>query len=276
MTGHRTAKRLNANALAGIFIAAVVVVIIVIAWNACHADRSSSTPRLATQTDSLLIVRVPSVLDQQIIDYPGFTVSFNPTHHQPNYSAWCLTAEHLNGDVARRDKFATDSDVPGSATPDDYKRSGYDRGHMAPAGDMKWSRDAMDACFFMTNISPQHHDLNTRAWKKLEEKCRRWAMRDSVIIIICGPILTDHLTQTIGRTPVTVPERFFKVVLAPYANPPRAIGFVMPNGYVPGGMQQTAMSVDQVEAITGMDFFSSLPDDIENKVEADGDLRYWN
>ena len=100
-------------------------------------------------------------------------------------------------------------------------------------------------------------------------------MRDSALIIVCGPILTDKLTRTIGDG-VTVPDRFFKVILAPYANPPRAIGFIMPNGRVSGGMQQAAVSVDVVEAATGYDFFSALPDDIVNQVEAECNFPLWS
>lgn len=81
-------------------------------------------------------------------------------------------------------------------------------------------------------------------------------MRDSAIVIVCGPILTDEITRAIGPGNVSVPERFFKVVLAPYANPPRAIGFIMNNGHVPGGMQAAAVSVDEVESATGYDFFA--------------------
>jgi len=101
------------------------------------------------------------------------------------------------------------------------------------------------------------------------------ARRDSVIVIVCGPVLTDRLTETIGDSHVVVPERYFKVVLAPYARPPRGIGFVMPNGDVPGGVQTTAMSIDDVEAITGLDFFTNLPDSIEAAVESQNRYQIW-
>jgi endonuclease G len=134
----------------------------------------------------------------------------------------------------------------------------------------------MQACFYLTNMSPQAAALNSGAWKKLEDKCRDWAVRDSAIIIVCGPVLTDRITKTIGDTKVSVPTRYFKVILAPYANPPRAIGFIMNNGKVEGGMQQAAVSVDEVERITGFDFFSELPDDIENEVEAQCNFTLWS
>ena len=146
---------------------------------------------------------------------------------------------------------------------------------MAPSADFRYSKEAQDATFFLTNICPQAKALNERAWAKLEEQCRTWATRDSTLVIISGPILSDKLTTTIGESKVTVPNRFFKVILAPYANPPRAIGFVMPNGYVEGGVQASVMTVDQVEDITGYDFFSSLPDEIEAAVESEARYHVW-
>lgn len=209
------------------------------------------------------------------LTYTGMKISFNPDAHEPNWVAWELTQDETNGDVSRTNKFFSDPDVDGCATTYDYRGSGYDRGHMAPAGDMKWSEKAMEESFLLTNICPQAHKLNSGSWKKLEEHCRAWAQRDSAIVIVCGPVLTDEIMETIGTTGVAVPQRFFKVVLAPYANPPRAIGFVMNNGEVKGGMQGAACSVDDVEAITGLDFFAALPDSIEEKVESRFSYRDW-
>jgi endonuclease G len=221
-------------------------------------------------------VVVPTGTVEEIISYPGFTVSFNKEHHQPNWVAWELTGEETHGTLSRSNNFQPDENVDGCATLADYRGSGYDRGHMAPAADMKWSEDAMNACFLLTNMCPQAADLNQKAWNTLEEKCRKWAQRDSAIIIVCGPVLTDRMTKTIGDSRVSVPTRFFKVVLAPHANPPRAIGFIMPNSKVEGGMQKAAVSVDEVERVTGFDFFSELPDDIENEVEAQCNFTLWS
>ena len=169
-----------------------------------------------------------------------------------------------------------DPDIDGCAQLADYRRSGYTRGHMAPAADMRWSQQAMDACFLLTNMSPQDNSLNSGAWGRLEERSRAWAARDSAITIICGPVLTDRLTRTIGKSRIPVPERYFKVIIAPFANPPRGIGFIMPNAKVEGGMAAAATTIDEIEAITGFDFFSTLPDHIENTIEAQSNLPQWN
>ncbi len=182
----------------------------------------------------------------------------------------------MDGDSERSNRFTTDTAVEGCATSDDYKGSGYDRGHMAPAADMKWSRKAMEESFMMTNICPQLHSLNGGTWKKLEEKCRLKALADSAIIVIAGPVATDEFDEYLGQTGVAVPKRFFKVIASPWVNPPTGIGFVMVNGKVNGGLQATAMTIDEVESITGHDFFSELPDSIEHLIESQCDFNGWS
>lgn len=255
--------------------------------NVCLAANCASHTGIPTQeplddssvtADKLMDVTTPEAVASQVIDYPGFRVSFNTDYHQPNWVAWELTGEESTANVANRKqaKFQPDHDVEGCAQLEDYRGSGYERGHMCPAGDMKWSLDAMNSCFLLTNICPQASKLNGGPWNSLENKCREWAVRDSAIVIVCGPVLTDELTRAIGPNKVAVPERFFKVVLAPYANPPRAIGFIMANGYSQGGMQAAATSVDYVELVTGLDFFASLPDDIETAVESQNNFPQWS
>lgn len=204
------------------------------------------------------------------------TVSFNPELHIPNWVSWELLGTETSGEEERADKFTTDTNVDGCATTNDYRGSGYDRGHIAPAADMRWNQTAMQQSFMMTNIAPQLHSLNGGAWKKLEEKCRIWAQVDSAIIIIAGPVTTDPIDEYIGETQVAVPQRFFKVIASPWANPPRGIGFIMPNGKVKGGMQAAAVTIDDVEAATGHDFFSQLPDSIEQMIESECRFNYWS
>ena len=128
----------------------------------------------------------------------------------------------------------------------------------------------------MANICPQKHEINNGAWKTLETKERQWAERDSALMIIAGPIYTDQDRERIGRMGVRVPGAFFKVLLAPYLENPRGIAFVYPNMTAPGNMQDYAMSIDDLEKILGYDFFPSLPDDIENKVEPEFSFKEWN
>lgn len=218
----------------------------------------------------------PDFTEAVLNHYAAIKVSFNADHHIPNWVSWELTRDHTNGPVARTDNFLNDPRVYGCPTTYDYTRSGYDRGHMSPAADNRWSETAMKECFYMTNICPQVHEMNAGAWEVLEQRCRQWAVADSAIVIVCGPVLTDNLTERIGTIGVTVPQRYFKVIVAPYSNPPRGIGFIMNNGEVPGGIQACAHSIDEVEQITGHDFFHTLPDDLEQQLESQCNFTQWS
>ena len=262
-----------------LIIAITLLLIGSVAYSTCKNSQNSRNVS-AISDDAYLMeltqVKTTNTPDGQMLNYPGFNVFFSNNHRQPYYSTWILTAQHAQDKTfPRSDKFRPDPNVKNSAQLSDYRRSGYDRGHMAPSADFRYSREAQDATFFLTNMSPQHNSLNGRAWANLEDQCRNWAIRDGSIVIVTGPILSDKLSETIGENKITVPARFFKVVLAPYADPPRAIGFIMPNQYVTGGVQATVTTVDEVEQITGFDFFSALPDDIEEVVESTSKYSVW-
>ena len=257
-------------------IIAGVAIVLLVAWH-LSAREHSRRHVIDSEAAALMEVVVPPDVVEQIVDYPGFTVSYNADAHQPNYVAWELTAEETNGGANRDVKFDVDRSVRGTAELADYKNSGYDRGHMIPAADVKWEPEAMKASHLLTNICPQDHKLNAGPWATLEGNCREWARRDSAIVIICGPVLSDYMPRSIGAEgrKIPVPERFFKVVLAPYADPPRGIGFIMANSAVEGGVQAAAVSIDEVEAVTGFDFFPALPDEIEDEVEKQCAYHQW-
>jgi len=213
---------------------------------------------------------------EQIISHAGYTVSYNPEWRVPNWVSYELTEYEIKGDLKRSDKFVVDPEVTSiSATNDDYSHSGYDRGHMAPAADMKWNSRVMKECFYFSNMCPQKHSLNAGRWKTLEEKARDWAEQDSAIVIVCGPIVEKGY-QTIGSNKVVIPQRFFKVILAPYLDYPKAIAFIMKNDKESLPLSSYAVSIDSVEKVTGMDFFSALPDDIENRIESTNSTSGWD
>ena len=212
---------------------------------------------------------------EQIIHHTGYSVSYNENLRLPNWVAYELTRQETQGNAKRTDRFITDPSVKGIiATNADYARSGYDKGHMAPAADMKWSNTAMKESFYFSNMCPQHPELNRRKWKDLEEKIRDWAITDSAIIIICGPII-EKTPQKIGKNKVTVPQKFFKVILSPFTTSPKAIGFLFKNGRSVSPLATYAVSVDSIETLTGMDFFAPLPDDLENKIESQVNCNQW-
>ena len=251
------------------------------AWN----TKDISMPELFTTQEEqtlpadfdgngLLDVKAPESMDEQFVIYKGFNVSFNTKHRIPNYVVYELTNTEVEGEEARAKSFRRDENVDNCPEPYDYTRSGYDRGHMAPAADMKWDNEAMRESFYMTNICPQKHALNGGGWKRLEEKLRDWAMRDGALVIVTGPVMGDSM-PTIGEG-VTVPPGFFKVVLAPNAKPMRAIGFLYKNEGGQKVVERQAVSVDSVETVTGFDFIYNLPDDVENEIEKSSNYQLWN
>lgn len=223
----------------------------------------------------LEIPRWESTKTSQIIEHTGYTVSYNSETKIPDWVAYELVREETKGTEKRSNKFKSD---PASrylcATDADYYKSGYDKGHMAPAGDMKWSATVMRESFYYTNVAPQAPKLNRGVWKKLEENIRQWACRDSAIVIVCGPI-NDSTSKTIGPNSVTVPKAYYKVITAPYVENPRAIGFIFPNENRSGRLETYAVSVDSVEKVTGMDFFAQYPDSIETVIEKSNDYEAW-
>lgn len=258
----------------------VVAVIVAVWWFIGHAKElgfkrvESGAPASNVDVEALMEVNAPEGLRQQIVAYEGYTSSFNADLRIPNYVVYELTRFETQGAEQRHDKFMCDTEVDGCPTTDDYKGSGYDRGHMAPAADMKWSKKAMQESFFLTNICPQNHSLNSGGWKRLEEKVRLWADRDSAVIVVSGPIVQGHINRL--ESGVAVPTGFFKVLLAPFATPKRAIAFIYKNEGGQKVIERQAVSVDEVEALTGFDFFSSLPDEEENEIEKTCDYYEWN
>lgn len=256
------------------------LVLLAILWaahtlNGCDNPQDQPIAQEGEYGNLMAVVTNPSV-PSQFKSYTGMDLSFNSRCHIPNWVSWELTADETTGDVDRTNKFYNDPEIEGCPDSWDYSYSGYDRGHMAPAGDMKWDSKAMEETFFLSNICPQVKSLNTGSWKNLEEKCRLWAQIDRRIYIVCGPVIDDKPLELIGESKVWAPKRFFKVIIAPYSTPARGIGFIMPNGKVVGGMQACAVTIDEVERVTGHDFFASLPDDLENELESQCNFHQWS
>ena len=226
--------------------------------------------------DELLSQDTPDGVPEQMLRRAGYTASYNKATKLPNWVAWHLTADRTTGPAKRSGvDFQADMNVPAPRAEDsDYYGSGYDRGHMCPAADNKYSEKAMEESFLFTNMCPQNGNLNRGDWNEMEQACRRWAKEYGGVYVVCGPILYKGKHKTIGKNKVVVPEAFFKVVLRTGENP-KAIGFIYKNaeGNRPKG--DYVNTVDEVERITGIDFFPELPDDVENKVEATADIADW-
>ena len=266
--------------------AAIVLPLLTIALASCgggtaprEGDLSVSSffqPVKSTADVLLEVPRMETTTKEQIIIHEGFRISYNQSRCIPNWVAYELTKSETYGDVERTDYFDVDPSVSGrQAKYGDYSHTGYDRGHMAPAGDMKWSREAMDACFYLTNICPQNHVLNKGDWNDLEIKCREWARRYGRAWIVTGPIVTSREPKTIGSHHVVVPDAFFKAVMVPQKDSYQAIAFVMNNDATHNEMMDCSMTIDELENLTGIDFYHALPDEVENRVEDKVTLSVW-
>ena len=213
---------------------------------------------------------------EQILARTGYTTSYNRETKNPNWVAWHLTREHTRGQNQRKQVvFTEDLDVSPRATNNDYYNSRYDRGHMCPAGDNKWDRRAMNESFLFTNICPQNHGLNKNEWNDLEIQCRSWAREYGAVDIVCGPVYEAHNPRTIGKNKVRVPDAFFKVILCRKGSNPKAIGFIYRNVGQKQTLQEAVRTVDEIERLTGIDFFPALEDGLERKIEAEARLSDW-
>jgi endonuclease G len=213
---------------------------------------------------------------EAIIAHYGYSLCYSEQHEQATWVAYELTASETNKRYERSDAFLTDPMVrSGSADDYDYKGSGFDRGHLAPAADMGWSSKAMSESFYYSNMSPQDPGFNRGIWKRLEEQVRSWASELGSVYVATGPVLKSGL-PSIGSNRVTVPTHYYKVILYTNGKEARAIGFVLPNASSRASLSQYAVSIDQVERVTGLDFFPKLDDSIESSAEKSVCTTCWS
>jgi len=222
---------------------------------------------------------LPSSTDGQVVHHAHYSLSYSEEHEQAEWVYYELTStEARNNMYKRSDNFREDAQVKtGSASLADYKGSGYDRGHLAPAGDMGFSSAAMSESFYMSNISPQDPSFNRGIWRQLESLVRSWSTEKAGLFVVTGPVLEAGLS-TIGYNEVSIPNYYYKVLLDydEQGGEYEAIGFLLPNRKGVRELDDYVVSVDSIENITGIDFYPQLDDGIENDIEANYDKRYWN
>lgn len=214
---------------------------------------------------------------KEVVYHQNYILQYNETYEQPDWVFYELTSfEVLNGSYDRTDNFRSDPLIlAGSASLDDYRGSGYDRGHLAPAGDMAFSHTAMSESFYLSNMSPQNPSFNRGRWKRLESLVRNWAVDNKGVYVVTAGDLTE-VESTIGLNKVGVPSYYYKVILD-YEEPQiKAIAFYLPNEKGTRDIQDYAVSIDYVEERTGIDFFYALPDSVENTLESTYDVTQWN
>ncbi len=221
------------------------------------------------------LMLLPQSRGGNIVRHEFFTLSYSEPHEQAEWVAYFLEKSHLTYDDRKRPYFIEDPKVATkSADWRNYKGSGYDRGHLCPAGDRRFSEYAYNETFYTSNISPQNRDFNAGVWNRLEMKVRFWAKKYVKVFVITGGVLEDNLRE-IGDEGVDVPKYFYKIVLKGEGDDIEVIAFLIKNEESKLPLEKFVTSIDVIEQKTGLDFFEALPDTIENKIEAKVKTTGW-
>jgi endonuclease G, mitochondrial len=218
---------------------------------------------------------LPTSTTGQIVHHEGYSLSYSETHEQAEWVAYELKKSHLSNANYKRPYFEIDKAVKtGAADWKNYKNSGYDRGHLCPASDRNYSQFAYNETFLTSNISPQEHDFNSGVWNRLEQKVRYWASKYDGVFVVTGGILKGDM-KTIGDEHVAVPNQFYKVLIDNNTGKTKMIAFLLPHQDSNKPLYDFVVSVDSIEALTGIDFFPEMEDSLENKLEASSSYKNW-
>ena len=215
---------------------------------------------------------------EKLVVHSNYCSAFHKKRMQPTWVAWTLSAAETRGKQKRANNFLPDTQLRTryQVTTRDYSNSGYDRGHLCPAADNKYSQLAMDECFLMSNMCPQLHELNAGGWQALEDSCRIWAVREDSIVVVAGSVFQSRRPPFIGtQHKVAVPDAFFKVVLSLRPGHEKAIGFLFSNSKTPQSVEGAACQVREVERIARLNFFPQLPQKQQDALETKSSLADW-
>lgn len=228
-------------------------------------------------TRNFIAFNLPSELGNQIIKRPFYTLSYNKTHEQADWVAYTMLPFPDSISVKRKDAFREDPLVEGgSATLDDYKKSGFDRGHLAPAKAMSFSKESMSESFFLSNMSPQVGiGFNRGIWRFLEAQVYKWSKESDSLYVVTGPVL-DNPLGTIGENKVSIPRSYYKTILRFKGNEITGIGFLLKNEKSKESFFKFATSIDSIEKITGIDFYHEMDSILQSKVEANKKLSQFD
>jgi endonuclease G, mitochondrial len=235
----------------------------------------SSDNQNDTEENSDLEKYIPSSkTNTEIVRHKAFILNYRDEYELASWVLHRLVKEAAYGHEGRSNEFLPDPLVEsGSAVTQDYSRSGYDRGHLCPAGDFRHDKALEDETFYMSNMSPQMPDFNRGIWSDLENKVRSWVKKRGELIIVTGPILKKGLPTIGRRTQIAIPEKFYKIIYDPTRE--EAIAFLFPNEASVDLVKSFTISIDELEAITGIDFFAKLPDSLEQKIERENNVDDW-
>lgn len=218
---------------------------------------------------------LPTSTTGQVVHHQYMSISYSEKHEQPEWVAYKITLNNLNENVKRTNNYREDPGVKtNSAHPKDYYKSGYDMGHLAPAKTMAHNKQSMSESFYLSNISPQKPGFNRGIWKRLEQKVRYWASFNDSMFVVTGPVLNAPIGR-IGSNDVAVPRAFFKTLIAYKNGEVKGLGFVLNNEKSNKSLYTYIVSIDAIEKITGIDFYSKIETKIQEEAEANVDIKKW-
>jgi endonuclease G len=254
----------------------VAIIVLIVGYWLKEKENTTNSPSETTTENVNDFNYLPSSTTRVIVKHNGYQLSYNEQHEQAEWVAYSLDKNDIVYNNFKRPYFINDPKVKTkSANWRSYKKSGYDRGHLCPAGDKRYSKEAHDETFYTSNISPQKHDFNAGVWNRLEQKTRYWAKKYNHLYIITGGVLKSNL-KTIGKDKVSVPNQFYKIILD-YTQPEiKAIAFLFPHKESKNPLYSFVVSIDEIEEKTGIDFFPELPDNIEHDLEASNSYKNWS
>jgi endonuclease G len=234
-----------------------------------------SEPRNGENTTEILGEFIPTSTTGTIIAHNHFILSYHETYEQAEWVAYTLKKEHLTYDDRERPYYIEDPKVKSkSADWRNYRGSGFDRGHLCPAGDRRFSEYAYNETFYTSNISPQDRDFNAGVWNRLEMQTRAWCKRYGTLFVVTAGILENGLDE-IGEEDVAVPRYFYKIVARGNEKNIKIAAFLIPNYESQASLREFLVPVDKIEQLTGIDFFKQLPDSMEDGVEGKVDASAW-
>lgn len=256
-----------------------VLVIIVFYFLNDYIDQKKATENYkekAVPTKTTNTFYLPSSTTNYVVHHDYYSLSYNEAHEQAEWVAYELKKEHLAYNKFKRPYFISDASITTkSADWRNYKHSGYDKGHLCPAGDRRFSKKAHDETFLTSNISPQKHDFNSGVWNRLEQKVRYWAKKYDGVYVVTGGVLNKS-SKSIGNENVTVPNYFYKVLLDNNNGEIKMIAFLLPHQETNKPLKKFVVSVDEIEELTGIDFFKNINDTLEDKLEASANYKAWS
>lgn len=218
---------------------------------------------------------LPSTTTGDIVQHSHFSLSYNERYEQAEWVAYVLQKEHLTYDDRKRPYFIEDPHVrTKSADWRNYKGSGYDRGHLVPAGDRRFSKQAYNETFYTSNISPQDREFNAGLWNRLEKQTRIWAKRYKTLYVITGGVLVSGLEE-IGDEDVAVPDYFYKVIAKENGGDLEVLAFLMKGEEQNKPLQKFIVPLDRIEELTGIDFFYELNKETQATIEHEVVLKNW-